>query len=79
MFITLSVGGIVGPRLAAVVKETHGGSYHQSYVIALVMCIVGLALAILALVKSRNPQPVRGGRTPVVSRQRAAVDIGRNC
>lgn len=50
MFIAFSFGGIIGPRLAAIVKEANNGSYHEAYGIAMAMCLAGLLLAVLAAV-----------------------------
>jgi OFA family oxalate/formate antiporter-like MFS transporter len=54
MFIAFSFGGIVGPRVAAVARKAAGDSYHQAYVIAMLLCVLGLILAVVATVKNRR-------------------------
>ncbi len=51
MFIAYSLSGIVGPRLAAVVKEANHGDYRQAFLIAMCLCVVGLLLAVTAAFK----------------------------
>jgi len=51
MFIAYSLSGIIGPRLAAVIKEANHGDYRQAYLIAMCMCIAGFFLAITAAFK----------------------------
>jgi len=51
MFIAYSLSGIVGPRLAAVVKEANNGDYRQAFLIAMCLCVVGLFLAVTAAFK----------------------------
>jgi OFA family oxalate/formate antiporter-like MFS transporter len=54
MFIAYSLSGIIGPRLAAVIKEANNGDYRQAYLIAMCLCVVGLFLAITAAFKYRQ-------------------------
>jgi OFA family oxalate/formate antiporter-like MFS transporter len=58
MFIAFSIGGIVGPRVAAMAYEAAGGNYHVAYVTALSLCFIGLVLAVIAAIKSRALQYV---------------------
>jgi OFA family oxalate/formate antiporter-like MFS transporter len=51
MFIAYSLSGIIGPRLAAVIKEANNGDYRQAYLIAMCLCVAGLFLAITAAFK----------------------------
>jgi OFA family oxalate/formate antiporter-like MFS transporter len=48
MFISFAIGGVIGPRVAAIIKEANNGSYRQAFFIALVLCITGLIIAVLA-------------------------------
>jgi OFA family oxalate/formate antiporter-like MFS transporter len=53
-FMAYSSSGIIGPRLAAVIKEANNGDYRQAYLIAMYLCVVGLFLAITAAFKYRR-------------------------
>lgn len=47
MFVPFSVGAFIGPRFAASIK-TASGNYNQAFLIASVLCGVGIVLAIIA-------------------------------
>jgi len=51
MFIAYSLSGIIGPRLAAVIKEANHGDYRQAYLIAMCLCVAGFFLALTAAFK----------------------------
>jgi len=60
MFIAYSLSGIIGPRLAAVIKAANHGDYRQAYLIAMYLCMAGFVLAFTAAFKyyrlsSRKP------------------------
>lgn len=56
MFVAFAFGGIVGPRVAAVVKEANNGSYDKAFVIAATMCLVGLVIAIYLRFENRKSE-----------------------
>jgi len=48
IFLAYSAGAIIGPRLAAVVKQASGGEYHMAFIITGVLCSIGAIMALLA-------------------------------
>jgi OFA family oxalate/formate antiporter-like MFS transporter len=48
IFLAYSAGGIIGPRLAAVIVETSNGSYQMAFIITGVLCSIGAVMALLA-------------------------------
>jgi OFA family oxalate/formate antiporter-like MFS transporter len=46
MFTAFGLAAFIGPRLAAVVKESSGGAYGPAFVITSVMSIAGILLAL---------------------------------
>lgn len=47
MFCGFAIGGFLGPRFAAMFRVTEMGVYTMAFVIAGIMCIVGLALSLI--------------------------------
>ena len=61
MYVAYGFGGILGPRLAATIKDLNNGDYSQAFIIAASLCIVGIALVFFASKynrKSRSIKPV---------------------
>ena len=50
MFIAFALGGVIGPRAAAILKEANNGSYQQAFFVGMILCIIGLAFAIIAYI-----------------------------
>lgn len=48
IFLAYSAGGIIGPRLAAVIVETSNGSYQMAFIITGVLCSIGAVMALFA-------------------------------
>lgn len=48
VFLAYSAGAIIGPRLAAVVKEASGGNYGLAFLITGALCTVGAIMALAA-------------------------------
>ena len=48
MFLTIAIAAFVGPRLAAVARETRNGDYALAFLIAAVLCGLGIGLTIVA-------------------------------
>lgn len=48
MFLTIAIAAFVGPRLAAIVRETQNGDYSLAFLIAAALCGLGLLLTIAA-------------------------------
>ena len=48
VFLAYSVGALIGPRLAALVAESSGGSYKLAFIITGSLCIVGAIMALLS-------------------------------
>lgn len=47
IFLAYSVGAIIGPQLAAYVKEISGGGYHLAFIITGTLCSIGAIMAML--------------------------------
>lgn len=47
MFTSYGVAAFIGPRLAAVVKQSSGGDYGQAFIIASLLSLVGIAFTFL--------------------------------
>lgn len=47
IFLAYSIGAIVGPRLAAVVVQTTGGSYQLAFIVSGILCAIGAVMAIV--------------------------------
>lgn len=60
MFTAYGLAAIVGPRLAATIKESSNGDYSQAFLISVAMNVIGIIL-ILMLQKKKNPKPARQG------------------
>jgi len=58
MFLTIGIAAFIGPRLAAVVRETNHGDYSPAFVIAAGLNMVGIALTVLALYWKRRRRAV---------------------
>jgi MFS transporter, OFA family, oxalate/formate antiporter len=62
MFISFAIGGVIGPRVAAIIREANNGSYRQAFIIALILCIIGLIIAVLAYtLHNRNKKIIGKG------------------
>lgn len=48
MFISFAIGGVIGPRIAAIIKEANNGSYREAFIIGMALCIIGLFFAVTA-------------------------------
>lgn len=53
MFTAYGVASVVGPMMAASLKESSGGSYNMAFMIALIMSIVGFVM-IMMLKKNKR-------------------------
>lgn len=47
MFTAFGAAAIIGPRLAAIVKENHGGDYAHAFLIAAALSALGIVLSLL--------------------------------
>ncbi len=54
MFISFALGGVVGPRVAAIIKEANNGSYIEAFFIAMLLCVAGLVLTLIAIVMQKR-------------------------
>ena len=55
MFTAFGFAGILGPGLAATVKETNGGDYTQAFLIAAALSVLGIIFTLFLMVtKSRE-------------------------
>lgn len=53
MFLTIGIAAFIGPRLAAIVRETNNGDYSQAFLIAAALNLVGIVFALLAMYRKR--------------------------
>lgn len=67
MFISFAIGGVIGPRIAAVIKEMYDGSYQMAFVIAAALCLVGLGLALAAGRMQRRPRDAAEDSEPIAA------------
>ncbi len=58
MFIAFAIGGVIGPRIAAVIKEANNGSYREAFIIAMIMCMAGLVFAAIAYTMNNRSRKV---------------------
>lgn len=57
MFTAYGLAAIVGPRLAALIKQSSGGDYTRAFIISVAMNVIGILL-ILVLQKKKTPKTV---------------------
>ena len=57
MFTAYGLAAILGPRLAALIKESSNGDYGQAFVISVAMNVIGIVL-ITILQRKKQPQPI---------------------
>lgn len=55
MFTAYGLAAIVGPRLAALIKQSSGGDYTRAFIISVAMNVIGILL-ILILQKKKTPK-----------------------
>ncbi|MDI9613679.1 MAG: OFA family MFS transporter [Acidobacteriota bacterium] len=67
MFLSFAIGGVIGPRLAAVIKETYDGSYQMAFIIAAALCVVGLGLALAAGRMRRRQRDTAENSKPIAA------------
>lgn len=58
MFTAYGLAAVVGPRLAAIIKESSNGDYSQAFIISAAMNIIGVIL-IFILQKKKSVAPVK--------------------
>ena len=58
MFTAYGLAAILGPRLAALIKESSNGDYGQAFVISVAMNVIGIVL-ITILQRKKQPQPIK--------------------
>ncbi len=59
MFIAFALGGVIGPRAAAILKEANNGSYQQAFFVGMILCIIGLGFAIIAYIMNCRKKALR--------------------
>ena len=67
MFISFAIGGVIGPRIAAIIKEVNNGSYREAFIIAMILCIAGLVFAAIAYSLNKRRNKVIGKNCEAVS------------
>lgn len=67
MFISFAIGGIIGPRVAAIIKEANNGSYREAFIIAMILCFIGLVLALIANTMHNRKSSIRKSRQAVTA------------
>lgn len=60
MFTAFGFAAMVGPRLAAKVKETNGGDYTQAFLIAAALSVLGIALTAFLMIAKRKEAALAG-------------------
>jgi OFA family oxalate/formate antiporter-like MFS transporter len=65
MFVPFSVGAFIGPRLAGSIKVATG-SYSQAFLIASILCVVGIVLAMVArrILQKRMNETMATAKSP---------------
>lgn len=58
MYVAYGFGGLLGPRLAATLKDLNNGDYSQAFLIAALLCIVGIVLAFFASKYNRKSRSI---------------------
>ncbi|MCG8538409.1 MAG: OFA family MFS transporter [Clostridia bacterium] len=54
LFTAFGVAAVLGPRIAALVKQSSGGDYTRAFIIASVMNIAGIILTVVMKIKSKK-------------------------
>jgi OFA family oxalate/formate antiporter-like MFS transporter len=59
MYFAYGIGGVLGPRLAAIARDLNQGDYTWAFVIAAILSIIGIVLSLFALRMKRSTLEIK--------------------